>query len=204
MKAFFSWIFFKVTNKFSYLLGQLLAKGQYKDLLKKGMICPTNPLNRPIVVRGAKYLSIGENTEFYSNVIIECWDHYHEFLFSPSLKIGKQCTFGEYTHITCINQILIGNGVQTGRFVLITDNNHGTPGNVEELAIPPRNRKPSSKGGISIGDNVWIGDRVSILGGVKIGDGAIIATGAVVTKDVPKGAIVAGCPAKVLKEVTIQ
>ncbi|MDM5043644.1 acyltransferase [Latilactobacillus sakei] len=52
---------------------------------------------------------------------------------------------------------------------------------------------------IIIGDNVWIGAEVSIMGGVTIGDGAIIGLGSVVTKDVPKCAVVAGVPAKVLK-----
>ena len=52
---------------------------------------------------------------------------------------------------------------------------------------------------IEIGNDVWIGARVSIMEGVKIGDGAIVAAGAVITKDVPPYAIVAGIPAKILK-----
>lgn len=46
---------------------------------------------------------------------------------------------------------------------------------------------------------MWIGCRAIILSGIKVGRGAIIAAGAVVTKDVPPYAIVAGCPAKVIK-----
>lgn len=86
----------------------------------------------------------------------------------------------------------------TGRFVLISDNNHGTPGDVAELNIPPIDRALSSKGPIIIGNNVWIGDRATILGGVTIGDGAIIAAGAVVTKDVPAAAIVVGNPGRII------
>ena len=52
---------------------------------------------------------------------------------------------------------------------------------------------------ISIGNDVWIGSRVLIMGGVSIGDGAIVAAGAVVTKDVPPHAIVAGVPARILR-----
>ena len=48
-------------------------------------------------------------------------------------------------------------------------------------------------------DNVWMCDRVIVLGGVRVGEGAILAAGAVVSKDVPKYAIVGGSPAKVLK-----
>lgn len=50
-----------------------------------------------------------------------------------------------------------------------------------------------------IGNDVWIGDNVTILGGNIIGDGAVVATGAIVTKDVPPYAIVAGNPARIIK-----
>ena len=48
-------------------------------------------------------------------------------------------------------------------------------------------------------DNVWVSARTCITPGVTIGEGAVIAVGAVVTKDIPKGAVVVGNPAKVLK-----
>lgn len=56
-----------------------------------------------------------------------------------------------------------------------------------------------SKGNIIIGDDVWIGHRAIILSGVTIGQGAVVAAGAVVAKDVPPYAVVAGVPAKVIK-----
>ena len=56
-----------------------------------------------------------------------------------------------------------------------------------------------SKGDIIIDDDVWIGYGATILSGVHIGQGAVIAAGAVVTKDVPPYAVVAGVPAKVIK-----
>lgn len=52
---------------------------------------------------------------------------------------------------------------------------------------------------INIGHDVWIGARAIIMDGVNIGNGAIIAAGAIVTKDVPDFAIVAGVPAKIIK-----
>lgn len=118
--------------------------------------------------------------------------------FSPALYIGEGTAIGEYTHITCIQPMHIGKGVLTGRFVLISDNNHGSA-SAEELALPPAGRPLATKGPVNIGDRVWIGDKATILGGVTVGDGAIVAAGAVVTRDVPPGAIVAGNPARVLR-----
>lgn len=53
---------------------------------------------------------------------------------------------------------------------------------------------------IHIGNDVWIGTRAIILAGVHIGDGAIIGAGSVVTKDVPPYSIVAGVPARVIRQ----
>lgn len=50
-----------------------------------------------------------------------------------------------------------------------------------------------------IGNDVWIGSRAIILQGVHIGTGAVVGAGAVVTKDIPPYAVVAGCPAKIIK-----
>lgn len=54
---------------------------------------------------------------------------------------------------------------------------------------------------IVIGDNVWIGGGVHIVAGVTIGNNVVIAAGAVVTKDVPDNCLVAGVPAKKLKDL---
>ena len=56
-----------------------------------------------------------------------------------------------------------------------------------------------TKGGITIGHDVWIGARAIIMSGVTIGNGAVLAAGAVITKDVPAYAIVGGNPAKIIK-----
>ena len=51
-----------------------------------------------------------------------------------------------------------------------------------------------------IGHDVWIGESVLIKGGVIIGNGAVIGMGSVVTKDVPPYAVVAGCPARIIRK----
>ena len=52
-----------------------------------------------------------------------------------------------------------------------------------------------------IGNNVWIGDKVTILPNVTVGDNAIIAANSVVTHDVPLNTVVAGNPAKIVKQL---
>ncbi|MGH3426277.1 MAG: CatB-related O-acetyltransferase [Mycobacteriales bacterium] len=57
----------------------------------------------------------------------------------------------------------------------------------------------TARGPIEVGNNVWIGDAAILLSGVTVGDGAVIAAGAVVTRDVPAFAVVAGSPARVTR-----
>ncbi|MBU5909010.1 hypothetical protein JVW25_20240, partial [Vibrio cholerae O1] len=55
---------------------------------------------------------------------------------------------------------------------------------------------------VIIEDDVLIGANAVILEGVRVGKGAIVAAGAIVTQDVPAGAVVAGTPAKVIKQAS--
>ena len=55
------------------------------------------------------------------------------------------------------------------------------------------------KGGVTIGNDCWIGQHVFLVGGITIGDGAVVLAGAVVTKDVPPYAVVGGVPAKIIR-----
>ena len=92
--------------------------------------------------------------------------------------------------IICEEKITIGENVAIAREVIIRDTDSH-----EILDGQHTKTKP-----VTIGNHVWIGTRAIIMKGVTIGDGAIIAAGAIVTKDVPANTIVAGVPAKVIRE----
>ena len=159
-------------------------------------------IKRPCALQGGglENIRIGDDTLIQSHSVLECWKRFGEQEFSPSIQIGNGCKIGEYNHITACNRIIIGDGLLTGRFVLITDNSHGSL-RMEESTIRPIDRPLVSKGETVIGDNVWIGDKATILAGVHIGDNVIIGANAVVTKDIPSNSVAAGIPAQVIKQL---
>lgn len=150
---------------------------------------------------GLKNITIGSSTTINRHTILGCWTKYGNQQFpNASITIGNNCSIGEYSHITACNKITIGDGLLTGRYVFISDNNHGGLSK-EESEIIPLKRELKSKGEVTIGNNVWLGDKVAVLSGVHIGNNVIVAANAVVTKDIPDGCIVAGVPGKVVKQI---
>lgn len=149
---------------------------------------------------GAKYIEIGNRTILGKQIQLTAWDIHGDQVFSPEIRIGDGCSIGDNSHITCINKVIIGNNVRTGKNILITDNSHGKF-ELSDLDKSPADRDLYSKGPVIIGDNVWIGEKASILPNVTIGKGSIIGAGAVVTKDVPPYCIVGGNPAKIIKKI---
>lgn len=162
--------------------------------------CDNVVFDKHVVVIGPEYINIGENSVFQQFTYLTAWGAYENKNLNPEITIGKNCNFGAFNHITCTNKISIGDGLLTGKWVTITDNSHGTF-SYEEMQIPPQRRNVVSKGPVSVGNNVWIGDKATILPGVNIGDGAIIGANCVVTKDVPAYSVVGGNPAKILKRL---
>lgn len=157
-------------------------------------------INPPLLLKGSEYMHIGENFVAEKNLIMECWDEYGDMTYTPKLIIGKNVHLGENNHIGCINKVEMGDNLLTGRNVYITDHYHGKI-EKDDMRKAPINRNLYSKGGVQIGNNVWIGDNVSIMPNTKIGNNVIIGANAVVTKDIKDNMVVAGVPAKVVKDL---
>lgn len=108
---------------------------------------------------------------------------------------------GDYTrigiHNTIIGPVVIGSHVNLAQGITVTALNHNfqdTTKQIDEQGISTKS--------VVISDDVWIGANAVILPGVTIGHHAVVAAGAVVTNDVPDNSIVAGVPAKIIKDLS--
>lgn len=111
-------------------------------------------------------------------------DYGKNITFGRNVFLNTGCTFQDLGGVT------ISDASQIGQNVILFTLNRG-------LAHEQRDTNyPSS---IVIGRNVWIGANATVLLGVTVGDDEIIAAGAVVTRNVPEKAVVAGVPARVIK-----
>jgi acetyltransferase-like isoleucine patch superfamily enzyme len=113
----------------------------------------------------------------------------HNVFLGDNVRITMDCCIwaGDEAKITMGDNVLIGPGAK------VIASNHGT------LRGTPMVFQDRRGADITIGEDVWIGSNAVVVAGVKIGNGAIVGAGAVVTKDVPEFALVAGIPAKLVK-----
>lgn len=107
------------------------------------------------------------------------------------LVTGADCSVNPYTVIR--GKVTMGDGVRIGAHTSILGFNHSMESGT------PVFRQPLTSKGIVIGDDVWIGSHVVILDGVHVGSHSVLAASAVVTKDVPDGAVVGGNPARFIR-----
>jgi acetyltransferase-like isoleucine patch superfamily enzyme len=114
--------------------------------------------------------------------------------FGGWIRIGDYCSLNPYCIVYGHGGITIGNHVRIATHVVIVASNHI----FDEPGMLIASQGVTAKG-IAIDDDVWIGANAFILDGVHISSGAVIAAGAVVTKDVPSNAVVAGVPARILR-----
>jgi len=170
-------------------------------------------VGRHVAIRNPQYISVRGNfvVEDYSEIQglskdgISFGEHvtigrfamirpsgYYGREIGDGLTVGDYSNIGAYCYIGCSGRIIIGDNVMISPGVSLYAENH----RFDRLDIPMRDqgvvREP-----ITIEDDCWLASGSTILAGVHIGEGAIVAAGAVVTRNVPSYAIVAGVPASV-------
>ena len=176
------------------LLG-LLDINKWERLIRN-FRCSRKFSNRP------KKLIVGKNTQ----------------IFHPEhIEIGDHCTIGSGTAICPLHthreaeisarlntafekasaySVTIEDDVLLAAFVHITDHSHG----FEDITQPIMYQDIIHKGPIVIGKGCWLAFGCHVLSGVKIGEHCVVAANAVVTRDVPPYSVVAGNPARIVKQ----
>jgi acetyltransferase-like isoleucine patch superfamily enzyme len=104
------------------------------------------------------------------------------------IELGDDVFINARSEIRCEERISIGRGSILGFDVAVMDTDFHQLGGSERVAP------------VEIGEHAWLGARAMILKGVTIGDGAVVAAAAVVTHDVPPACLVAGSPARVIRD----
>ena len=117
----------------------------------------------------------------------------------PRLIIGNRVFVGYQTVFSVATQVTVGDDTLIAGNVQIFDN-------ISHPLSPARRLRGESftldeAAPVEIGRNVWLGNGVMIMRGVTIGDNSVVAAGSVVTKPVPPNVLVAGNPARVVKDV---
>jgi len=180
---------YRYTDSLRKVSRRILSLAYMRSKIDNGVIPATTQFDGRVTVCNKSALSMGEHCRFGENVYFETDDN-GEILLKNNVRINMGSVLVSHVSIT------IGNDCLIGEYVSIRDSDHGSEkGTLIRL-------QPHTGGAIVIEDNVWIGRGAVILKGVTIGSGAIIAANSVVTHDVESDAIVAGTPARVIKNRT--
>jgi acetyltransferase-like isoleucine patch superfamily enzyme len=132
-------------------------------------------------------ISFGNNTTVGRYAVLQA--------VGGTINIGDNSTVGDFCNLYGQGTLTIGQNVMIASGCRIVPNQH----TFADREIPI-SRQPCVALGITIEDGVWLGANVVVLDGVRIGRGAIVGAGSVVNQTVPAYAIVAGVPARVLRQ----
>ena len=145
-------------------------------------VCPgvTLEIGKDATLHLGRWSWIGHGTKIRA--------HEGEVRIGAKSVLGQECTISAYQHVSIGRECIVADRV------MLIDFDHG----VVEVERPIR-LQGIYKRDVRVGHNVWIGYGAAFLRGVTVGDNAVVGTYAVVNKDVPANAVVAGVPARLLR-----
>ena len=154
----------------------------------------------PRRINGAKCVTVGIDTIITENGWISAYERYLSNTYTPVISIGNGVRVGPSFMLTAINKVVIEDGCLISAQVFISDHTHG----YEPSSNPPTKQPLNSKGPVHIGKHCFIGTRVSIMPGVVLGNYCVVGAHSVVTKSFPEGSVIAGVPAKLIKNLPLK
>jgi acetyltransferase-like isoleucine patch superfamily enzyme len=184
----------------------------WREFQRAGMVTPDTPAGRAFrefgcgsvmafpagAVFGEGWITVGRDTLIGALVTMSAGTVPGQDLGpDPVLRIGDRCVIGRGSHIVAHQSIEIGDDVWTGPYVYITDQNHG----YADPGMPIGRQFPVNRP-VAIGAGSWLGAGAIVLPGARIGRNVVIAAGSVVRGEVPDRCVVAGVPAKIVREHT--
>jgi acetyltransferase-like isoleucine patch superfamily enzyme len=147
------------------------------------------------VIYNQRYLHIGSGTLVGPGVCLTAgMGPEQEMLTNPVIRIGDRCVIGRGSHLIGHWSIELGDDIQTGPYVYITDQNHGYEDPEMPVGLQATKERP-----VRIGSGSWLGANAVILPGTDLGRNCVVAAGAVVRGSFPDHSVVAGVPAKAVR-----
>lgn len=144
--------------------------------------------------RGTRGVSLAPGSRLGRNGIITTTSHLS--LMGVGVSIGKRSGIGDFFHIGASGGLTVGEDVIVGPYLLVHSQEH----NYLDQEKPIRDQG-TTQTEVIVGDNCWIGSRVTLLAGTQLGPRTVVAAGAVVRGIHPGGEILAGIPAKAIKQI---
>ncbi|MCB0318348.1 MAG: hypothetical protein KDD56_06290 [Bdellovibrionales bacterium] len=182
----------------------------YPSLFKN---CGARPaIGRSVLLRNPRSITLGNKVMLDDNAVLDSRGKDGTIVIGDYVSVGRFSVvvakdsvieLGDGVNISSFCRIATQSKVVIGKSTLVAAYAYIGPGNHQlgDDDIPLISKEMENKGGVEIGEHVWIGTRASILDGVKIGNNAIIGAHSLVKDDVPAGAVVAGTPAKIIGNV---
>jgi acetyltransferase-like isoleucine patch superfamily enzyme len=153
-------------------------------------------IREPFTVSCPERITIGANVHIGPGAWLSVVEEHNGRPYEPQLLIEDDASLGPNLIISCIGSVTIGRRAQAGPRVFIGDSYH----DYRDPHTPVHDQPMSDPKPVRIGAGAFLGVGSVVLPGVTLGERSYVAANAVVTGDVPANAVVAGNPARVIKQ----